>query len=163
MASPQTQQQHLRAILRVQSYKLSGTAGAILAFGAAWRSLFDVRRVLVNFNSIVIGAAITKVEIIADDTSDGSSGSLIVVKDSGTIAADAVDDQANLEMTDREVMEVGVKDHTLSTPADRATTRMLDYYNVRVTTTDNADVGNVCVIEEMMHQKDDNTPETSIA
>lgn len=73
------------------------------------------------------GNGMTKLEIIASAASDGSSPE--VIKDSGTIAADAVDDQAFLEATAQEIAQIGANESkdlryvlarvTLANAADR--------------------------------------------
>lgn len=163
--SPQTDLQHLRASHFIKSFKLSGAAGAILAMGSSWQSLHNIRRALVNVNNIVATAGISLVEILVDDTSNGGSGSLIVLK-SMTLAGplmDAVNDQVNLEFTEDEVAEVGVKDYSLGTPADRATPRFPTHFNVRVTTNNLADVANVAIFCELKHKQSDKTPAQVIA
>lgn len=162
--SPQTNLEHIRSSHFVKSFKLSGTAGAILAFGSGWVSLHNIRRVLVNVNAIVATAGVSLVEILVDTTSDGSSGALLLLKSdvlTGPLM-DAVNDQVNLEFTEEEAMEVGIRDYT-STPVDRATPRFPSHFNVRVTTANNADVANVAIFCELKHRQKDKTPSRVIA
>lgn len=65
---------------------------------------YDVVGVLVKPN-IVGGGGTTKVEIVASATTSFSS--VVVVKDSGTVAADALDDNVFLECTASEVVQLG--------------------------------------------------------
>lgn len=67
-------------------------------------SLYEGFGVLAKPN-IVGGGGLTKLEIIAADDS-ALSTNVIVVKDSGTIAADALDDNAFLECTAEEVRQL---------------------------------------------------------
>lgn len=67
-------------------------------------SLYEVFGVLAKPN-IVGGGGLTKLEIIAADN-EALTTNVVVIKDSGTIAADALDDNAFLECTAEEVRQV---------------------------------------------------------
>lgn len=60
---------------------------------------------VVAMTSRLTGSGITKLEIIACDSSDGT-GNVTVVKDSGTVAADAVGDYVALECSAEEIKQL---------------------------------------------------------
>lgn len=60
--------------------------------------------VLVKPNIVAAGGT-TKVEIVA--SADTAFTSVVVIKDSGTVAADALDDNVFVECTDAEVVQLG--------------------------------------------------------
>lgn len=55
--------------------------------------------------TVLVGAGITRVEIVACDNADGT-GNVTVVKDSGVVAADAKGDYVALECTAEEVRQL---------------------------------------------------------
>lgn len=65
---------------------------------------YDAMGVLVKPN-IVGGTGVTKVELVASATTSFSS--VVVVKDSGTVAGDALEDNVFLECTASEVVQLG--------------------------------------------------------
>jgi hypothetical protein len=60
----------------------------------------------IAMTSVLGGNGITKLEILANDKSDGS-GTDVVIKDSGTVAADAVGDYVVEECTAEELAQEG--------------------------------------------------------
>lgn len=162
MASPQSSQRYLSK-QDIQQKVATGTAGTILAFGSSWIDVNDWHGlVAAAVLAVKSGNGMTKLEIVANDASDGS-GTTVVVKDSGTIAADAVGDEAFLECSAEEVKEVGVRDYTADPVVDRASDLNLRYVNVRVTNHATGDVVGVTVVGDPMHHKLNKTPATRIA
>lgn len=102
--------------------------------------------------TVIAGAAITKVEIIASDSSDGT-GNVIVIKDSGTVAADAQGDWVWLECTAEEIRQEAADDGT-------STAR---YVAARITLANSGDEAAVVYIREGRHQYDALTAATTIA
>lgn len=94
----------------------------------------------------VADTALTKVEIIASPVSALNSG-IVVIKDSGTVAADAVNDQVFLECSAAEVRQLGAT---------------LRYVGVR-TTQAAADVVSVVTIADADRPGDGKTAATTIA
>jgi len=104
--------QRLGSDLWVQSYDHDpGGTGAVIASpdGGTTPRTIDMRDytdfMVVAKPNIVGGGGLTKLEILADDLS--TMASPVVVKDSGTIAADALDDNAVLECTAEEIAALG--------------------------------------------------------
>jgi len=162
--SPQTTKK-----LRTRSFVKSATIpaaspGAILAFGSSWIDASDMHGLMAHVVANVATGGLSKVEIVANDESDGS-GTTVVVKELTLTGpeVDAVNDQVTLECQAEEIREVGIKDYTLSTPADRATAIDLCYVNIRVTTTNAADVATAVLIGDSMHHHEELTPEKVIA
>jgi hypothetical protein len=126
----------------------SATGGALGA--VVDMSLFE------NFSATAMAAAltgdgITKVEIIASATDNGASPE--VIKDSGTVAADAVGDHVNLECTAEEIRQIGVEEG-----------KNLRYVAVRVTAANAADVVAYTYIRTgARFQKSGLTPATAIS
>jgi hypothetical protein len=86
---------------------------ATVCTGGGWKDLRDYFGFFVAaMASALTGSGLTKVEIVASDSSDGSTN-VTVVKDSGTIAADAVGDQATLECTAEELAQLS-SDNSIS-------------------------------------------------
>lgn len=85
-------------------------------------------------SSLLAGNGITKVEIIGCTGSDGT-GSITVIKDSGTVAADAVGDYVFLECTAEELRQ-----EAADAGAD------LRYYAVRLTNNNSGDEAVISVL-----------------
>lgn len=160
MASPQSSQRYFSREEYVAEIATGGTT--VVAF-TNWLSMHDAHGAA--FGAIVAaltGDGITKMEIIASDSSDGSTN-VTVVKDSGTVAADAVDDEVYLECTAEEIREVGERDYTADPVVDEATPVELAYVNVRLTLDNGSDVAAVFGKLDRMHHQLDLTPATRIA
>jgi hypothetical protein len=109
-------------------------------------------------NMVTATAAITNVQIIGNTTAAGD-GTEYVIKETGTIAADAVNDQVVLEVTAEEIMEVMYRDPGVG---DRAT--KVEFLSVYAKTTCNtADVIDTTTIVEDNHHQLNLTPATTIA
>lgn len=96
--------------------------------------------------------AITKVEIVAAPTADETDTDLVVVKDSGVIAADAVGDWAIEECTIEEIAQL---------ESDNAVE--LNYVAARLTLSAADAEAAVTYLATPRHQYADRTPETTIA
>lgn len=125
--------------------------------GGTTDQIFDMR----DYESFVVAAAmsvvgtsgaITKLEIVANDVSD-FSGTTVVVKDSGTVDADATGDWLIQECTAEEVAQLGAENSV-----------NLRYVAGRLTL-DASDAEAVVVYIGHMarHEKLDLTPATTIA
>lgn len=114
--------------------RATGTAGTVLCP----TTFLDLR----DFDSFAViamlaaktGNGITKLEIVAAEDSAGSSN-LTVIKDSGTVAADALGDYVVQECTAAEIAQLG-----------RASGYALRYVAARVTLHNAADVAAVTMI-----------------
>lgn len=117
MASPTTTQKHLsRVKYEMWDHDPDGTSAAIVTPDAGTtEQIFDLSGysgfVCGAMSSTLTGNGITKLEIVASETSD-FSGETIVIKDSGTVAADAVGDWVILECTADEVKQEGLDNST---------------------------------------------------
>ncbi len=95
-----------------------------------WWDMRDFRSFgVMAMTTVLGGSGITKLEIVADTASDGT-GTTVVIKDSGTIAADAEQDVAFQECSAEEIAFVGRAE---STPVD------LRYVAARITTQNSGD------------------------
>lgn len=151
----------LRSMLSVNLYDHDpGTASALMVSpdgGTTLRvgDLGKFRRFMVNaMASLLAGSGITKLEIVASDSSDMSTN-LTVVKDSGTVAADAVGDQVVLECSADELAQ-------LST--DGGISPGLRYVAGRITMQNSGDEAVVCyILAEPTFAYGQLTPATTIA
>lgn len=149
MASPQDSQHFLanNAVL-MYDFDTDATSGAL-------GSVVDMRDygefIGIAMASALTGNGITKLEIIASAASNGSSP--VVVKDSGTVAADAVGDQVALSCTAEEIAQLGTDNSA-----------ELRYVALRVTNNNAADE---CVLTYIRTKPrfayEDLTPATTIA
>lgn len=154
MASDLTSQKIAsRVKLAMYDHDPGATAATLVTgTGAVW----DMRD-FANFGVMamlsVIGSSsgITKVEILAGDASD-LSGNNVVVKDSGTIDADAVQDQQWLECTAAEVANLG---------ADSGYD--LRYVGARITCSNAGDEAVVTYVATGLRQEQDGNTATAIA
>jgi hypothetical protein len=111
MASPQASQRFLsrNSITRVDHDPGSTDAKLASPDGGTTLSYKDMqsynRFVVLATNQALTGAGITKVEIVASATTAFSS--VTVIKDSGTVAADALADWVALECSAEEVAQEG--------------------------------------------------------
>lgn len=109
MASPQASQRFLsrNAITRVDHDPGSTDATLASADGGTTLNYYDMqnygRFAVLATNQALTGAGITKVEIVASATTTFSS--VTVIKDSGTVAADALADWVALECSAEEVAQ----------------------------------------------------------
>lgn len=118
----------------IAAARATGAAGTVLSPS----TLLDLR----DFDSFAAlamlaaktGAGITKLEIVAAEDAAGNSN-LTVIKDSGTVAADALGDYVVQECTAEEIAQIG-----------RASGYALRYVAARVTLANAADVAAVTVI-----------------
>lgn len=159
MASPQASSKIFsRDKIEPWDHDPGGTTAAIVTpDGGTTERIVDMRDyesfAVVAMSSTLTGAGITKLEIVASETSD-FSGQTIVIKDSGTVAADAVGDYVVLECTAQEVAQEG-NDH--STPVDAR------YVAGRVTVANAADEAVVIYIRSRARHAQDNLTQTTIA
>lgn len=101
--------------------------------------------------SALTGNGITKAEIVASAASNGASAE--VIKDSGTIAADAVGDQAALSCTGEELAQIGTDSG-----------KELRYVSMRLTHANAADEAVVTyILAKPRFAYKDLTPATTIA
>ena len=112
MASPITTQ-YIRANLHVIGYDHDpgGTSATLVSpDGGTTVRAWDMRDYshfgVQAITTVLGGSGITKVEIVASDSSDMSTN-VTVIKDSGTVAADALADQVVEECTAQEVAQEG--------------------------------------------------------
>ncbi len=155
MAGVLTSSQSIRSRFRMkQARSSSGTTRK----GTIITTVNDIKNIIGLVNMITVTGAITNVQIIGNITAAGDSTEY-VIKETGTIAADANDDQVALECTAEEIMEVMYRDPGV---ADRAT--KVEFLSVYVKATcNNADVINIATIVEDLHPRLNLTPETTIA
>lgn len=111
MASP-TATQHVRSNLKIQVWDHDpDTASALVVSSDAGTTdrYMDMRDLshfaVIATNGALTGAGITKLEIVA--ATDTSGTNLTVIKDSGTVAADALGDWVMEECTAEEVAQEG--------------------------------------------------------
>jgi len=132
-----------------------GSTDPTVCSGGGWKDLRDYGGfAAVAMASLLAGNGITKMEIVASDSSDGSTN-VTVVKDSGTIAADAVGDQVSLECTAEELAQLS---------SDNSISPGLRYVAVRLTL---ANAGDEAVVTYIRHAprfaESGLTPATTIA
>jgi hypothetical protein len=145
----------IRAQRQVILERFVGTAGAM---ASVYRPLTGVRKVLGGAALITkTGNGLTKVELVAAEDASGTNATAI--KDSGTIAADAVGtsgsvvpDQAFVEMSANELKTL-----------ERTTGFTFTHFALRVTAHNAGDIIAGVIEIEGAHQKDDLTPATTIA
>lgn len=135
-----------------------GTSATIVTpDGGTTERIWDMREFecfgVLAMSTVLAGNGITKVEIVASDSADMSTN-LTVVKDSGTIAADAVGDQAWLECHQSELAQ-------LST--DNAISPGLRYVAARITCQNAGDEAVVLYEGKPKRPRDGLTPATTIA
>lgn len=114
MASVQSSE-HLGSRQKVVMYDHDpGATSALITTpdGGATKRIWDMRDYL-HFGVLVMttilgGNGVTKVEIVAGVESD-MSGTLRTIKDSGTVAADAMADQVFLECSAEEIAQIGAE------------------------------------------------------
>lgn len=158
MASPQASNK-LRSNLKIEmwDHDPGGTSATVVSpDGGTTERWFDMNDfacfAVAAMASTLAGSGITKLEIVANTASDGS-GTTVVIKDSGTIAADAVGDWAIEECTAEELAQEGA-DNSVS----------LRYVAGRITMQDAGDEAVVTYIGgEPRFAHLDLTPETTIA
>jgi hypothetical protein len=86
---------------------IAQTADSSTALASTYVDLRDYAAFAVLCMTTVKGGnGLVKLEIVASDASDGSTN-VTVIKDSGTVAADAVGDYVALECTAEEIMQLG--------------------------------------------------------
>ena len=120
--------------LQMFDHDPGGTSAAVVTpDGGTTERWFDLQEyggfIGTAMSSALTGAGMTLVEIVANTASDGS-GTTVVIKDSGTVAADAVEDYVVQECSAIEVEGVGNKE---STPVS------LRYVALRITMANAAD------------------------
>ena len=147
MAS-QNATQKFGANVLVVSELLTGGSTVTLAAGIDMRD-YNKIGVLAAVAALA-GAGMTKLEIIA--SASANMGTPAVIKDSGTIAADAVDDQAFEECTASEIAQ-----------AETDGGVALRYASPRVTLDNTSDAVMATMICEPRVGRDDLTPATTIA
>lgn len=96
-------------------------------------------------------SGVTKLEIVAYEDSAGA-GTAYVVKDSGTVAADAVGDEVTVECSASEIAQIG---------ADNGVE--LRYVTARLTCSNSGDEARVCMVAKANRAYGDLTPDTVIA
>lgn len=158
MASPQASDKWLtRNKLQIWDHDPGSTSATVITPDGGtterWADMRDFSGfVCAAMSSTLNGNGITKLEIVANDESDGS-GTDVVIKDSGTVAADAVGDWVVLECTVEELAQEG---------ADNSVD--LRYVAGRITVADAADEAVVVYIRtEPRWAYDALTPATTIA
>ena len=150
--------QYLQFILSVTNYDHDpgGTAAAVITADGGtteiWLDMRDYTHIIFRLIATVIAAGgFTKFEIVANTESDGS-GTTVVVKDSGVIAADALNDAYNLECNHQELAQLG-SDNSVE----------LRYISARLTCATATDEAIVAAIALARHQYEDRTPDSQIA
>jgi len=117
-----------------------GATSATLCTGAGTNGYVDLKDygnfAVLAMSSTLTGAGITKLEIVAADDTSGTN--LTVVKDSGTVAADAVGDYVVEECTAEEIAQLSA-----------AGGYSLRYVGARLTVADAADEAFVTYIRAM--------------
>lgn len=158
MASPQGLDKFLsNNKLQMWDHDPDGTAAAVVTPDAGtttrWVDMRDYSSfVCAAMSSTLTGNGITKLEIVANTASDGS-GTTVVIKDSGTVAADAVGDWVVEECSAEELRQEG---------ADNSVN--LRYVAGRLTVQNAADEAVVVYIRtEPRFAYDALTPDTTIA
>lgn len=153
--------EYLGSRLKIVSYDHDpdGTSATIVSpDGGTTPRVWDMRDFerfgLIAMASTLTGNGITKVEIIASASDDMSSP--VVVKDSGTVAADAVGDQVFLELHQSELGQ-------LSGDNDLAAGAGLRYVAGRITMHNSADEAVVTYIGVPVNPQSGLTPATTIA
>lgn len=101
-----------RQSIRLYDHDPDGTSAAVVTPDGGtterWVPMKDFRFfAALAMLSVAAGNGITKMELVANTASDGS-GTTGVIKDSGTVAADAVGDNIVLECTAEEIRQAGV-------------------------------------------------------
>jgi len=105
-------------LLQKSKYELyhhdpDGTTAAIVTpDGGTTEEIVDLKEydnfLVAAIVTALTGNGMTKLEIVANDEAD-FSGTTVVIKDSGTIAADALGDWAALECTAQEIAQLGAE------------------------------------------------------
>ena len=156
MASPQDSQ-YFGANFKVEmwDHDPGGTSATVVTPDGGtterWVDMRDYAKVCIAaMSSTLTGNGITKLEIVAADDTAGTN--LTVIKDSGTVAADAVGDWVKEECTAEEVAQES---------ADAGAT--LRYVAGRLTVANSADEAVVTYIALPRHPQLNLTPETTIA
>lgn len=96
-------------------------------------------------------SGVTKLEIVAYEDSAGA-GTAYVVKDSGTVAADAVGDEVTVECNAQEIAQIG-SDNGVN----------LRYVTARLTCSNAGDEARVAMVAKAARAYGDLTPDTVIA
>lgn len=139
--------------ITVYHHDPDGTTATILTADGGttpvWIDMRDFHRLLAIVTTHT--GEFTKAEIVANTESDGS-GTTVVIKDSGTVAADAVADTAFLECNAEEIAQLG-SDNSVS----------LRYVSVRITMSTSTDEALVTVMKDNDLKKLDLTSATQIA
>lgn len=113
----------------------------------------DFRGVLYHAETSVSGSSsgITKAEIVAYEDSAGA-GTGYVVKDSGTVAADAVGDIVRVECTAAEIAQIGAEND-----------KNLRYVTLRLTCSNAGDEARVTIVAEAARAYGDLSADTNIS
>lgn len=148
MASPQSFQR-LFGRAKIEHVVQTADATTAVAIANAWKDMRDYETFsAIAFNIAMTGAGITKVEIVAADDTSGTN--ITVIKDSGTVAADALGDFVALECSAAEIRQES-EDAGLS----------LRYVNLRLTAANAADdQGAVFIRSDARHTSDGLTATT---
>ena len=156
MASPQSSQ-HLASILEIEMWDHdpdATTAQVVTPDAGTTRRWYDMRDashfMAAAMSSTLTGNGITKLEIVAADDTSGTN--TIVIKDSGTVAADAVGDWVQQECSAEEIAQEG---------ADNGSSPR--YVAARITMANSADEAVVAYIAKGNRPHLDLTPATTIA
>lgn len=103
MASPQGYDKLACNVLQQFKNQTANATSGAYAF-STWLDMRDYEGFAVMaFNVALTGAGITKVEILAADDTSGTNAT--VIKDSGTVAADALADYVFLECSAQEIQQ----------------------------------------------------------
>lgn len=160
MASPQDSKDFvLKHSLQMWDHDPDSTCATVVTPDAGtttrWVDMRDFEEfVCAAMSSTLTGNGITKLEILASDASDGSTN-VTVIKDSGTVAADAVGDWVQESCTAEEIAQES-SDGAVGPPG-------LRYVAGRLTMQNSSDEAVVVYIRCANRAYDDLTPETTIA
>lgn len=153
--------ERLGSRLKIVSYDHDpgGTSATVVSpDGGTTKRVWDMRDFhefgMLAMASTLTGSGITKAEIIASASEDMSSP--VVVKDSGTIAADAVGDQVFLECHQSELSQLS-SDNSLAVGSG------LRYVSGRLTMQNSADEAVVTYVGTPKHAQTGLTPATTIS
>lgn len=119
-----------------------------------WVDMRDHSHLMAIAIQTVIGSSsgITKLEIVASETADEGDASLTVIKDSGTVDADALADWLALECSAEEIAHLG-----------DAAGYKLRYAAARVTQSNSGDEAIVVYFAQTNRPHKDTTPATTIS